>query len=62
MRLELEGWNLQPLSMTRACADFFDDRSRFPEGSIGLDSAFLMEDLPLRWVDAGLFPAVPCAC
>lgn len=65
MALELEGWNLQPLEVGHAQASFFEDRQRFPTGSLELDSAFLMEELPLRWVDAGhltLNEEASCVC
>jgi hypothetical protein len=61
MSVEFEGWNLRPLKIHRAQASFFDDAQRFPAEKIALDSAFVMEHLPLRWRDAGMLEA-SCAC
>ncbi len=61
MSIELEGWDLRPLQIHRVRASFFDDVVRFPTETIALDSAFVMEHLPLRWRDAGGLE-VPCAC
>lgn len=53
MMIALEGWNLRPLDIEYATSSYFEDRARFPEGSLHLDSAYCMEHLPLRWVNAG---------
>lgn len=39
-----------PLAMSRFESTFFEDRSRFPAGSIEMDHALLMLDVDHRWV------------
>lgn len=66
---ELEGvhmassrWATEPVDV-QVASSFYDDRTRFPEGSIELDSALLMRDLPVLWTriptpgDAGVLAA-----
>jgi hypothetical protein len=67
MELRLHGWNLAPLEVLRLESAFYDDRERFPAGSIEFDSAFLMTGLDHEWrpCDAPLSAAAagrPAAC
>jgi hypothetical protein len=49
MRLESHGWGVGPLTIERLESSFFDDRSRFPEGSIAFDHALIMRNLRHEW-------------
>ncbi len=50
--VELRALNrhLEPLSIREIVSDYFDDRSRFPEGTIAVDSAFLMRNIEHEWI------------
>lgn len=45
----VRGWRLEPLEIESLFSTYFSDASRFPEGSLALDSAFIMRDLPHEW-------------
>ncbi len=49
--LELQSltWSVEALEMTRVESSFFDDRSRFPAGSVRFDSALLMRRIEHVW-------------
>ncbi len=49
VRLDCDGWNLRPLAVDQVTSSFFDDASRFPPGTIAVDSAFLMRDIDTTW-------------
>ncbi len=49
MRLETHGWAVRPFAVDRVRSSFFDDRMRFPEGSVTLDHALVMRDLRHEW-------------
>ena len=49
MRLESHSWNVRPLEIEHLESSFFDDRSIFPDGSITLDHALIMRNLPHEW-------------
>ncbi len=57
VRLDPHGWNLRPLAVEHVASSYFDDVSRFPPGSITLDSAFLMRDLDTTWTALPPLPA-----
>ncbi|HUZ54464.1 MAG TPA: DUF2071 domain-containing protein [Streptosporangiaceae bacterium] len=57
VELDCHGWNLRPLAVDYAASSYFDDVSRFPPGSIALDSAFLMRDLDTTWTALPPLPA-----
>ncbi len=42
LELRTFGWRVEPLAVSCVESSFFDDRSRFPEGSLGFDCALLM--------------------
>ena len=48
--LQTTTWNVLPLNIECVHSSWFDDESRFPRGTIELDSALLMRDIPARWV------------
>jgi Uncharacterized conserved protein (COG2071) len=49
VRLDCDGWNLRPLAVDHVASSFFDEASRFPPGSVAVDSAFLMRDIDTTW-------------
>jgi hypothetical protein len=42
-------WKVQPLAVQRIESSFFDDRARFPDGSIQFDCALLMRGMQHEW-------------
>lgn len=42
-------WKVLPLEIDGVRSTLFDDRSRFPEGSVTFDSALVMLDAPAEW-------------
>ena len=49
MELRTQNWSVEPLDVDLVESSFFDDRARFPEGSIAFDCALLMRDLAHEW-------------
>jgi hypothetical protein len=49
MQLRSFRWHAEPLEVARVASSFFDDRRRFPAGSIAFDSALLMRDIEHEW-------------
>jgi hypothetical protein len=49
MQLRTTVWEMSPLEVEHVASTFYDDRDRFPEGSIGLDGAVLMRGIPHEW-------------
>lgn len=49
LKLQATNWAMDPLKVERVESSWFDDRSRFPEGSIQFDSAFLMRNIAHEW-------------
>jgi hypothetical protein len=43
-------WDAQPLEIESLHSNWFDDESRFPRGSIELDSALLMRAVDATWI------------
>ena len=50
MQLQTTEWNVRPLDIDCMHSSWFDDETRFPRGSIELDSALVMRGIPARWV------------
>ncbi|MCA9247242.1 MAG: DUF2071 domain-containing protein [Planctomycetales bacterium] len=50
-RLELvtRQWNVEPFAVEHVESSLFDDRDRFPSGSIALDNALLMRNVEHQW-------------
>ena len=42
-------WQIEPLMLESIDSSFFADEAKFPPGSIELDSAFLMRNIPHEW-------------
>lgn len=49
LSLKVCDWRVSPLAVHVARSSYFDDTSIFPGGSIALDHALLMRDIPHEW-------------
>jgi hypothetical protein len=49
MELHSLNWTISPLAIDEARSCFFDDRQRFPSGSVELDCALLMRGIEHEW-------------
>lgn len=49
LELRTHGWHVRPLAVRHVESSFFEDRQRFPEGTVRFDSALLMRDLQHEW-------------
>lgn len=47
--LKVSNWQVSPLAIHYARSAYYDDRSIFPSGSIMLDHALLMRNIPHEW-------------
>ncbi len=59
LELVTSQWRVDPCVVDRAASSFYDDRDVFPAGSIELDSALLMREVPVRWTTLLPLPAGP---
>ena len=46
--MRTDHWAAEPVSVT-ARSSFYENPDRFPPGSLHLDAALLMRDLPVTW-------------
>jgi hypothetical protein len=53
LELRTNGWAVEPAVIHSIGSSLFDDRSRFPVGSIELDSALVMRKVPVEWHGIG---------
>ena len=49
LKLETYKWEMKPLEVSDVKSSFFEDTSRFPEGSIKFDNALLMTRIEHEW-------------
>ncbi|MDX1683124.1 MAG: DUF2071 domain-containing protein [Phycisphaeraceae bacterium] len=49
LELRCAEWSVDPLDVDEVKSSYFEDRSRFPEGSVEFDCALLMRDIPHEW-------------
>ena len=49
MELHCLEWNIVPLSIEKAKSSLYDDRGIFPVGTVTLDSALVMRNIPHEW-------------
>ncbi len=49
LSLETQSWAVAPFQVDHVRSSYFADRGRFPEGSIDLDCALVMRDIPHVW-------------
>lgn len=61
LELRTDSWHAQPVEVRSVRSTVFDDRDRFPAGSVVFDCALLMREVPVTWcalaplrVDAGV--------
>jgi hypothetical protein len=47
--LRTHRWQIAPLDVEWVVSSFFNDRSRFPEGSVEYDCTLVMRDIPHEW-------------
>jgi hypothetical protein len=52
-------WSVQALAVTTAHSSYFDDRTRFPVGTVEFDHALVMRDIFHEWHQAEDFYAAP---
>jgi hypothetical protein len=53
LELRTFGWRVEPLEIDAVSSSFFSDASRFPSGSVDLDSALLMRGVEHEWRSTG---------
>jgi hypothetical protein len=61
LELNSLSWRVTPLAVERFESTFFDDRSRFPAGSIEFDCALLMQNVRHEWHERAPLACEPCA-
>ena len=49
MELYCLKWSIEPLAIEHASSAFYDDRNIFPAGTVELDSALVMRNIPHEW-------------
>jgi hypothetical protein len=49
LELRTFNWKVEPLAVERVESSLFDDRTRFPKGSVAFDSALLMHNVRHEW-------------
>lgn len=49
LNLDCAGWSVTPLRVLHNQSSFFNNPEHFPPGSVALDHALLMRDIPHRW-------------
>lgn len=49
LELHTNAWRVEPAVVDAVQSSFFDDQSRFPEGTVYLDSALIMRRVPVEW-------------
>jgi len=50
--LKTDSWRVEPLTVERAYSSYFEDRARFPAGSISFDCGLVMRNIPHEWESA----------
>jgi len=50
LELRTTEWSVTPLEVDHVRSSFFDDKDRFPTGSVKFDNALLMQDIDHEWV------------
>ena len=51
--MHIPDWEVKPLRVNQLQATYFEDRSRFPKGSVFFDHALLMENTYHEWAERG---------
>lgn len=60
LELKTFEWRMEPLNVTGVYSSFFEDRTRFPEGSVRFDSALIMRNIRHEWHGRGTLHGVCC--
>jgi hypothetical protein len=50
LRLQSEAWKIDPATVLHARSTFYEDHNLFPPGSIEIDHALIMRNIPARWL------------
>ena len=50
--LKTDSWQVEPLAVERAYSTYFEDRERFPAGSICFDCGLVMRNIAHEWMTA----------
>lgn len=61
VRLETDTWSGLPLRIGHFESSFLSDKSRFPQGSVEIDSSFLMRNINHYWYKAPSLDSCLCA-
>ena len=61
LELRCSGWRVESLAVERVESSFFEDRARFPSGSMEFDCALLMRDIEHEWHGRGSLRGVAAA-
>jgi hypothetical protein len=59
LELRTDGWRIDPCHIESAESSYYDDRARFPAGSIELDCALVMRRIPAHWLPLPSMPIGP---
>lgn len=54
LELSCRSWSVQPLAIDSVASSFFDNQTRFPQGSISFDHALLMRGIEHQWHQRGV--------
>ena len=49
LELSCKNWNVEPLDVHEVSSSYFEDESRFPQGSVEFDCALLMRGIDHEW-------------
>jgi Uncharacterized conserved protein (COG2071) len=49
LRLKTLQWKISPLQVEHVRSSFFDDKTKFPQGSVSFDCALIMRDIEHEW-------------
>jgi len=49
LELDCNRWQMTPLAVSEVHSSFFEDRVKFPSGSVEFDSGLLMRNIPHQW-------------
>lgn len=50
LELKTLGWRIEPLEITEIASSYFEDRARFPAGSVRFDCALVMRNVDHEWL------------
>ena len=50
LELHCDHWKVEPLEVEHIESSYFEDKSQFPQGSVGFDCGLLMRNIPHQWL------------